>query len=67
MNIRPSFRINCMLNQIGIDFFFFYNKTKAVLQNSYLDPILFSIYANNMEQVAWSSLSFSLIVPFCIL
>lgn len=66
VNIRPSFRINCMLNQIGIEFFFF-NKTKAVLQNSYLDPILFSIYANNMEQVAWSSLSFSLIVPFCIL
>lgn len=65
-NIRPLFRINCMSDLIGkkkkkkkVE-----NKTKAVLQNSYPDPILFSIYANNIEWVAWSSLSFQWLYHF---
>lgn len=54
--IRPLHRINCMSNHRGENFV--ENKTKAVLQNSFLDAILFSIYVNNIEQVDWSSLSF---------
>lgn len=51
------FGINCVSNQIGAKILLRI-KPKQSCKNSYLDPILFSIYANSIEQVAWSSLSF---------
>lgn len=45
------FGINCVSNQIGAKILLRI-KPKQSCKNSYLDPILFSIYANSIEQVA---------------